>query len=98
MVKITLIQENEKAIIRISDDGNGINEQDLPNIFDRFFKGKSGNFGLGLAIAKSAVEFMKGNIIAYNQDGAVFEIRLNTKKDGNFNEAQKHGTNDKQIS
>lgn len=81
VVKITLVQEDQNAIIRISDDGDGISEQDLPKIFDRFYKSKSGNFGLGLAIAKSAVEFMKGNITAYNQDGAVFEICLNTRND-----------------
>ncbi|MEI7885025.1 MAG: HAMP domain-containing sensor histidine kinase [Clostridia bacterium] len=65
---------NKKLII--SDDGDGIDEQDLPNIFERFYKGKQGNFGLGLAIAKSAVEFLGGNIKAYNHAGAVFEINF----------------------
>jgi two-component system, OmpR family, sensor histidine kinase CssS len=68
--------EDEKiAVIRITDDGNGISPADLPHIFDRFCKGNNGNFGLGLAIAKSAVEFMSGTIQADNdQNGAVFEI------------------------
>ena len=80
IVNISLVQEDEKAIIQILDDGKGINEQDLPKIFDRFFKGKSGNFGLGLAIAKSSIDFMGGSIAAYNHDGAVFEIRLKMAK------------------
>lgn len=77
-VTIELTQEDKTALIKISDDGDGIAETDLPYIFDRFFKGEAGNFGLGLAIAKSAVEFMGGSITAYNQNGAVFEIRLSS--------------------
>lgn len=75
-VTVTLFSEAECAVIRISDDGGGIASEDLPYIFDRFYKGKSGNFGLGLSIAKSALEFMGGSITAYNKTGAVFEIRL----------------------
>lgn len=77
IVKITVYSDNSQAVIQISDDGNGISEIDLPHIFDRFYKGKKGNFGLGLAIAKSAVESMGGTITAFNGDtGAVFEIKL----------------------
>jgi len=74
-VKITLLSSGDYAIIRICDDGNGIPENDLPHIFDRFYKGKGGNFGLGLAIAKSAVSSIGGHVNAYNNDnGAVFEL------------------------
>lgn len=76
-VNIELLHAQSSAVIRITDDGNGISQIDLPHIFERFYKGKGGNFGLGLAIAKSAVEFMGGNICAYNgKIGAVFEIAL----------------------
>ena len=76
-VTVSLFIENEFAVIRISDDGNGIAEEDLPHIFERFYKGKKGNFGLGLSIAKSAVDYMDGDIRAFNDDqGAVFVIRL----------------------
>ena len=74
-VKITLLSSENYALIRICDDGNGIPENDLPHIFDRFYKGKGGNFGLGLAIAKSAVSSIGGHVNAYNNDnGAVFEL------------------------
>jgi len=77
VVNISLLESNQYAIIRISDDGNGISDDDLPHIFERFYKGKGGNLGLGLAIAKSAIEFMSGSIIAYSTDtGAVFEIQM----------------------
>ncbi len=74
-VTVTLEKTEDKVILRISDDGEGIPSDDLPYIFDRFYKGKGGNFGLGLAIAKSAAELLKGEIAAYNKEsGAVFEI------------------------
>lgn len=75
-VKIKLSITAQNAFIHISDDGPGINPKDLPHIFERFYKGKSGNFGLGLAIAKTAVEFMGGSIRVYNEKGAMFEITL----------------------
>lgn len=79
-VEVSLLSEGETSIIRICDDGAGISENDIPHIFERFYKGKGGNFGLGLAIAKSAVHYQGGEIKAYNgEKGAVFEIVL--KKD-----------------
>lgn len=78
-VKITLTQEEMVSIIRIEDDGQGIPEKDLPHIFERFYKGKNGNFGLGLSIAKISAEKMGGSISAYNTNvGAVFEVVLKT--------------------
>ena len=78
---------SEKLIIRISDDGNGINEADLPFIFKRFYKGQKGKYGLGLAIAKAVAEAHDGSVCAYNKQqhpeifgenvsGAVFDIVL----------------------
>lgn len=75
--KVTISLEKRGGIVSliISDDGDGIPQNDIPFIFDRFYKGKNGNFGLGLAIAKSAAELLNGRIKAYNQEqGAVFEI------------------------
>lgn len=75
-VTVDIFIENRYSVIKICDDGEGILEADLPHIFDRFYKGKKGNFGLGLSIAKAAVESMGGMITAYNDGGAVFEIRF----------------------
>ena len=79
VIEVSLFQRGDFAIIRVRDDGEGISQKDLPHIFDRFYKGKKGNFGLGLSIAKSSVEFMGGNIRAYNDNGAVFELELPAK-------------------
>lgn len=61
----------------IADDGPGFDEAELPNIFERFYKGKKGNFGLGLAITKNVIEKHNGKITAMNTDtGAKFVITL----------------------
>lgn len=75
-INVSLFKKGEFAVISINDDGEGFSQNDLAHIFDRFYKGKNGNFGLGLSIAKSAVDLMGGSIKAYNQNGAVFEIEL----------------------
>jgi len=75
-ITVTLTSDQNQALILIEDDGDGIPEKDLPHVFKRFYKGKKGNFGLGLAIAKTSVEVMKGQISASNKTGALFEIRL----------------------
>lgn len=63
--------------LSISDDGPGFDANELPIIFDRFYKGKKGNFGLGLAIAKNVVDKHRGRIIAGNTgSGAIFKLYL----------------------
>lgn len=78
-VLISCTSNSEHTVeIAVSDDGDGFTPEDLPNIFDRFYKGKSGNFGLGLTIAKSIIERHNGKITANNTNkGAQFSIVLN---------------------
>ena len=74
---LTCRPDKRNVIIRIQDDGDGIAEGDLPHIFDRFYMGKSGKSGIGLALTKEIIHLHKGTIRAYNGDtGAVFEITL----------------------
>ena len=66
-----------KIEISVSDDGPGFESGELPNIFERFYKGKKGNFGLGLSISKNVIERHNGKITAENsKSGAVFTIVL----------------------
>lgn len=62
--------------IKISDDGPGISEKDMPYIFQRFYKGAGGQSGIGLAIAQTAIKSMNGTITAKNENGAVFIIKF----------------------
>ncbi len=63
--------------IAIADDGPGFDAKELPNIFERFYKGKKGNFGLGLAISKNVIEKHNGKISAENREkGALYVIEL----------------------
>jgi len=72
---LTCRPDKRNVIIRIQDDGDGIAEGDLPHIFDRFYMGKSGKSGIGLALTREIIHLHKGTIRAYNGDtGAVFEI------------------------
>lgn len=81
-VKIILDKSLEQVQIKIKDDGIGFEEKDLESIFERFYKGKGGNYGLGLSITKTIVEKHGGTIIAENhvEGGALFKIILPIKK------------------
>ena len=74
---LTCRTDKRHVTIRIQDDGDGIAEADLPHIFDRFYMGKSGKSGIGLALTREIIHLHKGTIRAYNGDsGAVFEISI----------------------
>ena len=76
-LRLTCRADKRQVTIRIQDDGDGIAEEDLPHIFDRFYMGKSGKSGIGLALTKEIIHLHKGTIRAYNGDtGAVFEISI----------------------
>ncbi len=75
-IKISVEKENDSVKISVLDDGNGITPADLPHIFERFYKGAGGKFGIGLSIAKEATEKMGGTILAENAGGARFTVAL----------------------
>lgn len=73
--RITLSGEQSanQVRIRVTDTGSGIDQADLPHIFDRFYRGDESrpgsNTGLGLAIAKAWVEAMGGTIGVESTNG-----------------------------
>lgn len=75
-------QENPLYVqIRICDSGSGIAKEDLPHVFERFYRGKDaddGSYGIGLALARMIVSKQNGTIKAENapEGGAVFTIRF----------------------
>lgn len=62
-ITIAVKKESKEVVVKVSDTGSGINEKDLPHIFERFYKGvgTSGN-GLGLSIVKEIVDYHNGTI------------------------------------
>ena len=72
-IAITAVEAGDKITISVADSGVGIPAEDLPRIFERFYKvdrarGKSGT-GLGLAIARHVVEAHGGRIWAESVEG-----------------------------
>lgn len=67
--------------ILIWDEGEGFAAEDLPHLFERFYRGQNareGGIGIGLALAKEIIERQNGTIRARNRSGggALFEIRF----------------------
>ena len=71
----SVFQSDGRAAIRLEDTGPGISRQDLPHVFERFYRGSqardgtAAGSGLGLAIARSIVEAHHGRIEAESQPG-----------------------------
>ena len=72
-IRLSCRSSEEGAVVRVADDGPGVAEEDLPHVFERFYKGKDGKHGIGLAIAQSVAEAYHGTLTARNENGAVFE-------------------------
>ncbi len=76
--------DNKRLIVKVSDTGSGIHTEDLPYIFDRFYrkqksrKSDGSHAGLGLAIVKRILELHGGNVTVKNKknEGAVFTFDL----------------------
>jgi len=84
-VTVTATRKDSSNVqVSITDTGPGIDEADLPHIFDRFYRAdksrsrSSGGSGLGLAIVRSLVELHKGSIIVRSKpgEGACFTVTL----------------------
>ena len=83
-VKVKLDAHGHDAIIEVSDTGIGISKEDLPNIFERFYRADesrtrvTGGSGVGLAIVKAAVDAHGGKITveSVKGEGSTFRITL----------------------
>ena len=72
-VRTEIFRDGEWVRIRVTDVGPGLGKEELPHLFDRFYKGKNGNHGLGLSIAKASMEYMGGTVTAVSREnGAEF--------------------------
>jgi signal transduction histidine kinase len=93
-VQLALGADENGAWARVDDTGVGIDEADLPRVFDVAYRGSNGRVprsdsslpsgsGLGLAIAAGLVQAHRGTLSAHNLDnGARFEVRLPLASEG----------------
>jgi len=81
-IEVTLTAEQGEVVLRVTDHGPGVPEQDLQRIFGRFERASSlrnyGGLGLGLYVARQIVEAHNGTVSATNPagGGASFSVRL----------------------
>lgn len=81
-IRLVCPTEAETVEVTVEDSGSGIVPEDLPYLFDRFYKkdksrhSSSGGSGLGLAISKEIVELHGGKISAYNHAGGGGAFRI----------------------
>jgi signal transduction histidine kinase len=89
-VEVCTVQANDRVTVRISDDGPGIPDVDISNLFEPFFRvdrsrsKKTGGYGLGLSVCKRIMEAHGGSIDVENNPGrgASFSLTLPTSVAG----------------
>ena len=83
-IQVVTLANHEEIVIDVVDDGMGIKEQDLPHIFERFYRADQAQrrvvrgSGLGLAIVHKIIEMHRGSIIVESKlfEGSRFRIQL----------------------
>ncbi|HHW76035.1 MAG TPA: HAMP domain-containing protein [Xanthomonadaceae bacterium] len=79
-VKIERRAAPDRLIVTVADRGPGIPESDLQAVFEPFFRGETGvataGFGLGLAIARRAIEAHGGSVRALNRPGGGLRVEI----------------------
>jgi signal transduction histidine kinase len=68
-INLSLTTDKDFITIKIEDDGDGVNKNDLPHLFLPFYSTKSLDRGLGLNFAKKYIESMKGDIFCEENKG-----------------------------
>ena len=89
-VRVELRRDGNDVVLTVADNGSGIPEEDLPRVFERFYrvdKARSraaGGTGLGLSIVQDTVTKRGGTVSAANrpEGGAVFTVRWPTAEGG----------------
>lgn len=78
VITLSADKENSRIVIRCTDNGCGIPDDEIDRIFDPFFSHKDGGTGLGLSLSRRIVEAHRGTISASSSDesGTVFTVIL----------------------
>jgi two-component system phosphate regulon sensor histidine kinase PhoR len=93
-VTVSTSTDAESVTVSVSDTGIGISGDDLPHVFERFYKADkarpTGGSGLGLAIAKHVIQAHGGSIWAESDEGkgSTFSFSLPIKTDADATDRQ----------
>lgn len=87
-VKVTLKKEQKNVILSVKDTGIGIAKEDLPNLFERFYRTdksrarESGGMGIGLAVVKAIAQAHKASVSVQSEEGkgSCFTVIFSTEK------------------
>jgi two-component system phosphate regulon sensor histidine kinase PhoR len=76
---MSLRHDDDGIVIEVADDGAGLPEEDVPRLFERFFRSDRARTtrgsGLGLAIVKHVIEAAGGNVEARGAPGRGLDVR-----------------------
>ena len=79
-IRIKAEENTLYTVITVTDSGPGIAPEDLPHLFDRFYKGRGSSensYGIGLSLAQKIIHVQGGTLRAFNAaEGACFEIKF----------------------
>ncbi len=75
-ITLSCHQMEGRIEMAVGDDGEGISAEDMPHIFERFYKGKNGKHGIGLSIVQSVIELHGGEITVSCDKGTRFIIHF----------------------
>jgi len=75
---VTIISalEDSSTFVEVKDSGKGISDEELPHIFERFFRGAGGGLGLGLTIVRELVDAHGGEIKVHSEIGKGTRVRV----------------------
>lgn len=87
-VHVRTFSQNGDTYLQVEDTGIGIDAEDMPHLFDRFYRGRAAGqstipgAGLGLGVVAEIVKLHQGTVQAYNrpEGGALFEVRLPNRR------------------
>jgi signal transduction histidine kinase len=68
-ITLRCLSQKDWILIEIEDDGDGILEEYIPYLFDRFYKDKTGHYGIGLSIVQSIIHSYNGHIDVKSKPG-----------------------------
>lgn len=77
VIKVLCKVKDNRVEINMIDDGEGISKEDLPHVFERFYKGENGHFGIGLSITQTIIEQHGGKVeVDSKENNTDFKVSL----------------------